>query len=75
MDQQVREEILIKLATIRELTREVRTMAGMPSLESSLRFCELYCGWAQFLLGESDRFEAEVDTLMFNNESENLLTA
>lgn len=72
MDQQVREEILIKLAKIRQLTREVRAMSGNPSLESSLRFCDLYSGLAQFLLGERDRFGTEVDTLMFNNESEKI---
>lgn len=72
MDQQVREEMLTKLATIRQLIREVRAMANNPSLESALRFCDMYSGAARFYLGESDRYVAEHDVLMFNNYSENI---
>lgn len=60
MDEQTREQLVAKLAEIRKLVDEARLLSGMPSIETSMRFCEMYVKWAQFLLGEGDRFEIEV---------------
>lgn len=61
MNDSQRDEVLKRLATIRRLTKEVRELAPMPSIETNMRYCEIYCKSAQWYLGEGDRFQFELD--------------
>jgi hypothetical protein len=62
MEEETREEVLAKLNEIGRLIGEIRELWPSPNIEASLRFAEMYCRWAQFCLGEADRFDFEVGT-------------
>ena len=60
MDENLRKELTEKLAAIRKLGDEVRKTAGMPCIESYMRFVDVNCTSALWHLGGIDFWEYEL---------------
>ena len=60
MDELSRKDLAQKITTMRKLGEEVRRTAAIPSIESFMRFADLYCTLALWHLGEQDFCEYEV---------------
>ncbi len=61
MDPRLREELIKKLDNINKLSKEVRELSKLPSIEAFMRFCEMYSKCAKWCLGELDRFPFEME--------------
>jgi hypothetical protein len=61
MDIKIREDIINKLNNISRLSKEVKELSKMPSIESFMKFCDMYCKCAKWCLGELDRFPFEME--------------
>ncbi|MFZ3114543.1 MAG: hypothetical protein WA133_09060 [Syntrophales bacterium] len=60
MDELLREELSQKIAAMRQLGEEVRKTAGLPCIESYMRFVDINCTSALWHLGELDYWEYEL---------------
>lgn len=60
MDELLREELSQKIAAMRQLSEEVRKTAGLPCIESYMRFVDVNCTSALWHLGELDYWEYEL---------------
>ena len=60
MDELLREELGKKIAAMRQLGEEVRKTAGLPCIESYMRFVDINCASALWHLGELDYWEYEL---------------
>ena len=60
MEEDLRKEVVQKLSTIRKLGEEVRKTAGIPCIESYMRFVDVNCVSALWHLGELDLWEFEL---------------
>lgn len=60
MEEHLRKELTEKLAAIRRLGDEVRKTAGIPCIESNMRFIDINCTSALWHLGELDYWEYEL---------------
>lgn len=60
MDELLREELSQKIAAMRQLGEEVRKTAGLPCIESYMRFVDVNCTSALWHLGELDYWEYEL---------------
>ncbi|TDA68299.1 MAG: hypothetical protein D9V47_08610 [Clostridia bacterium] len=54
MTEEIRGELLAKIAQMRQLAGEVKEEAGIPSIEAFMRTSDVYCMWAQWFLGEGE---------------------
>ena len=63
MDESTRQTLIQKLAAMRKLALEVRKTAGLPTIESYMRFADFNCASALWQLGDIDcqDFELEYD--------------
>jgi hypothetical protein len=60
MEESLRKELAQKLAAIQKLGKEVRETAGLPCIESYMRFVDINCTSALWHLGEIDYWEYEL---------------
>ncbi|MDO8785391.1 MAG: hypothetical protein Q7J12_04155 [Syntrophales bacterium] len=60
MEEHLRKELAQKLVAIRQLGDEVRKTAGLPCIESYMRFVDINCTSALWHLGETDYWEYEL---------------
>ncbi len=61
MEEPLRQSLIQKLTAMRELGEEVRKTAGLPCLESHMRFVDVNCAQALWQLGALDYQEYELD--------------
>ena len=60
MEEHLRKELAQKIVTIRRLGEEVRKAAGLPCIESDMRFLDINCTSSLWHLGEIDYWEYEL---------------
>lgn len=60
MEENLRKELTQKIVTIRRLGEEVRKTAGIPCIESDMRFIDINCTSSLWHLGEIDYWEYEL---------------
>ncbi|MBU1056107.1 MAG: hypothetical protein KKC46_20125 [Proteobacteria bacterium] len=60
MEELLREELCQKIVAMRKLGEEVRKTAGLPCIESYMRFVDINCTSALWHLGEIDYWEYEL---------------
>ena len=61
MEESLRKELIQKLNTMRELGEAVRKTAGLPCIESYMRFVDVNCTSALWQLGDLDYLEYELE--------------
>ena len=61
MEELLRKDLTQKIRTMRKLGEEVRRTAAIPSVESFMRFADLYCTSALWHLGAIDYQEYELE--------------
>lgn len=60
MEESLRKTLIEKLTAMRNLGEEVRKTAGLPCIESHMRFVDVNCVQALWQLGELDYQEYEL---------------
>lgn len=60
MEELLRKELSQKITAMRKLCEEVRKTAGLPCIESYMRFVDINCTSALWHLGEIDYWEYEL---------------